>query len=111
MRMRTGLLISLLLLGAAPPAEKVNVLFIAVDDLNDWVGVLRGHPQARTPNIDRLAARGVVFTRAYCAAPVCNPSRTALMTGARPWTSGVYSNNQPWRPVLKDAVTRRAVSR
>jgi arylsulfatase A-like enzyme len=97
--------LTLMLIGAAPAAEKVNVLFIAVDDLNDWIGPLKGHPQTRTPNLDRLAARGVVFTRAYCAAPVCNPSRTALMTGVRPWTSGVYSNDQPWRPALKDAVT------
>jgi arylsulfatase A-like enzyme len=95
----------LLLLGAAAPAEKPNVLFIPVDDLNDWIGPLKGHPQARTPHIDRLAARGVVFSRAYCAAPACNPSRTALMTGVRPWTSGVYHNDQPWRPVMKDAVT------
>ena len=70
-----------------------NVLFIAVDDLNDWVGCLGGHPQAKTPNIDALAARGVNFTRAYCASPVCNPSRTALMVGLRSSTSGVYNNN------------------
>jgi arylsulfatase A-like enzyme len=68
------------------------VLFIAVDDLNDWVGCLGGHPQAKTPNIDALAARGVNFTRAYCASPVCNPSRTALMLGLRSSTTGVYSN-------------------
>lgn len=70
-----------------------NVLFIAVDDLNDWIGCLGGHPQARTPNIDALAARGVNFAKAYCASPVCNPSRTALMSGLRSSTSGVYSNN------------------
>ena len=69
-----------------------NVLFIAVDDLNDWVGCLGGHPQAKTPNMDALAARGVNFTRAYCASPVCNPSRTALMTGLRSSTTGVYGN-------------------
>jgi len=63
-----------------------NVLFIAVDDLNDWVGCLGGHPQAKTPNIDRLAAKGVLFERACCAAPLCNPSRTAIMTGLRPGT-------------------------
>ena len=92
--------------GAAPPA-KPNVLFIAIDDLNDWVGCLGGNKQSQTPNIDRLAARGVLFTKAYCAAPVCNPSRAALMTGIRPSTSGVYENRQPMRlaPVLKDAVT------
>ena len=53
----------------AAAAEKPNVLFIAVDDLNDWIGVLGGHPDTRTPNIDRLAARGMLFTRAYTAAP------------------------------------------
>ncbi len=94
-----------LLLSAPQAVERPNVLFIAVDDLNDWVGCLGGHPDVKTPNVDRLAARGVLFTRAYCAAPACNPSRTALLTGVRPSTSGVYHNSQPWRPVLKDAVT------
>lgn len=66
-----------------------------------------GHPQTKTPNMDRLAAQGVLFTNAHCAAPLCNPSRAALMTGIRPTTSGVYDNNQPFRlsPVVKDAVT------
>ena len=88
-------------------SKPLNVLFIAVDDLNDWVGCLAGHPQTRTPNLDRLASRGVLFTNAYCAAPACNPSRAALMTGIRPASSGVYHNSQPWRssPVLKNAVT------
>lgn len=85
--------------------SKPNVLFIAADDLNDWTGFLGGHPQARTPNLDRLAARGITFTRAYCSAPACNPSRASLLTGVRPASSGVYHNNQPWRPVLADAVT------
>ncbi|HYE20784.1 MAG TPA: sulfatase [Tepidisphaeraceae bacterium] len=84
---------------AAPPA-KPNVLFIAVDDLRDWVGYLKQNPQTKTPNIDRLAARGVAFTRSYCAAPVCNPSRAALMSGLRPSTSGVYDNNNDWRTVI-----------
>ena len=52
-------------------AAKPNVLFIAIDDLNDWIGALGGHPQAHTPHLDRLAKRGVLFTRAYCAAPSC----------------------------------------
>ena len=84
---------------------KPNVLFIAVDDLNDWIGGIGGHPNVHTPNLDRLAARGVLFERAYCAAPVCNPSRTALLTGLRPSTTGVYGNSQPWRPALPDVVT------
>lgn len=84
-----------------------NVLFIAIDDLNDWIGCMGGHPDVKTPNLDRLADRGMLFTRAYCAAPVCNPSRAALMTGIRPSTSGVYTNKSYWRgsPVLKEAVT------
>jgi iduronate 2-sulfatase len=77
----------------ADDTKKPNVLFIAVDDLNDWVGCLGGHPQAKTPNIDALAARGVNFAHAYCASPVCNPSRSALMSGLRSSTSGVYSND------------------
>lgn len=85
--------------------NRPNVLFIAVDDLNDWTGCLGGHPQAYTPNLDSLAARGVLFTRAYCAAPACNPSRVALMTGIAPYRSGIYHNPMPWRPVLPDAVT------
>lgn len=84
-----------------------NVLFMAIDDLNDWTGSLGGHPDTVTPHLDRLAQRGVLFTNAHCAAPACNPSRAALMTGIRPSTSGVYFNAQPWRksPVLKDAAT------
>jgi arylsulfatase A-like enzyme len=87
--------------------EKPNVLFICVDDLNDWIGCLGGHPDTKTPNIDLLAERGVLFTNAHCAAPACNPSRAALMTGIRPSTSGIYGNHEAWRksPVLKEAVT------
>ncbi len=92
-------------LGAARKPDRPNVLFIAVDDLNDWIGCLGGHPQTRSPNIDRLAKRGVLFPNAQCAAPACNPSRAALLTGIRPSTSGVYLNPQPWRPVMPDALT------
>lgn len=76
----------------APAPGRPNVLFIAVDDLNHWVTHLGRNPQAATPNIDRLAARGVTFTHAYCAAPACKPSRTSLMSGLRPWTTGCYYN-------------------
>lgn len=89
----------------AARAKGPNVLFIGVDDLNDWIGPLAGHPQTQTPNLDKLAARGVTFTRAYCQAPSCNPSRTSLMTGIRPSTSGVYGNTHVWRKALPDAVT------
>ena len=84
-------------------AVQPNVLFISVDDLNDWVGCLEGHPQALTPNLDRLAASGVLFTNAHCPAPACNPSRTAVMTGIAPNQSGLYDNRQKMREVLPGA--------
>ncbi len=67
-----------------------NVLFIAIDDLNDWVGFLGGHPQIKTPNMDRLAQRGVAFTNAHCAAPLCCPSRAAVFSGQQPFTTGIF---------------------
>ena len=79
--------------GAAGPPPP-NVLFIAVDDLNDWIGPLRGHPQVKTPNLDRLAQRGVTFTNAHCAAPLCNPSRAAVFSGHQPFTTGVLANDE-----------------
>jgi len=79
----------------APP----DVLFISIDDLNDWVGVLGGHPQAITPNIDALAARGMLFTNAHAPSALCNPSRTAIFTGLAPSTTGVYGNAPDWRTV------------
>ena len=86
---------------------KPNVLFIAVDDLNDWVGKLGGHPQARTPNMDLLSSRGLLFTKAYCSAPSCNASRSSVLTGMRPSTTGIYINSHDWRQasILKNAVT------
>src|SRR6202012_4203856 len=90
---------------AAAEPRKPNVLFIAVDDLNHWVGYLGRNTQTITPNIDRLAARGLRFTRSYAAAPVCNPSRAALMSGLRPYTTGVYSNNDDWRTVIPEEIT------
>jgi arylsulfatase A-like enzyme len=86
-------------------ADRYNVLFMAIDDLNDWVGCLGGHPDTKTPNMDRLAARGMNFASAHSAAPVCNPSRASLMTGILPSTSGVYGNTDPWREHMPDAVT------
>ncbi len=90
---------------ATTTADRPNVLFIAVDDLNHWVGYLGRNPQTITPNIDKLAARGVRFTRSYCAAPVCNPSRAALLSGLRPATTGVYDNNNDWRPAISPEIT------
>jgi arylsulfatase A-like enzyme len=84
-----------------------NVLFIGIDDLNDWVSVLGGHPQVQTPNIDRLAARGTTFLNAHCNAPLCNPSRTSLMLGLRPSSTGIYGLAPRFRVVapLEDRVT------
>lgn len=104
LRLLTHMLALVSLLGASVVAEpsttKPNVLMIAIDDLNDWIGCLGGHPQTITPNLDRLAASGVLFTNAHCAAPACNPSRTAIFTGRSPHRSGLYDNRQPMREVL-----------
>ncbi len=79
-------------LGDGSDRKRPNVLFLSIDDLNDWVGALGGHPQAKTPNLDRLIARSVSFTNAHCAAPVCSASRHALLSGLRPSTTGWYGN-------------------
>ena len=84
-------------------SEQPNVLFIAVDDLNNWVGFLKNHPGVKTPHMDRLAQRGVVFTNAYCSAPGCNSSRSSVITGLRPSSTGIYANGHDWR---KMATTR-----
>jgi arylsulfatase A-like enzyme len=80
---------------AADRSEHPNVVFIAIDDQNDWIGPLGGHPQARTPHLDRLAQRGTTFLNAHCQAPLCNPSRTSLMLSLRPTTTGIYGL-VPW---------------
>ena len=72
-----------------------NVLLIAVDDLNDWIGSMGGHPDTRTPNIDRLASRGVLFTNAHSQGTMCNPSRISIMWGKRPSSTGFYENHFP----------------
>ncbi len=72
--------------------EKPNVLFIIMDDMCDWVNFLGGHEQVITPNLDRLADRGIVFSNAYTAVPLSNPSRAALLTGIQPYVSGIYNN-------------------
>lgn len=72
-----------------------NIVMIAIDDLNDWVEPLGGHPQVKTPAMARLAKRGLTFTNAHCQAPLCNPSRTSIMTGRRPTSTGVYGLS-PW---------------
>ncbi len=90
---------------AARQTGRRNVLLLSVDDMNDWVGCLGGYPGVKTPNIDRLASRGALFRDAHCSSPLCNPSRTAMLTGKRPSTTGVYGNNHPFRPAHPDLVT------
>jgi arylsulfatase A-like enzyme len=94
--------------------KKQNILFIAVDDMNDWIGPLSNHlPKAKTSNLDRLAKKGVTFTNAMCASPACHPSRLSVMTGVAPARSGIISNvfssegKPTWRKneVLRDVVT------
>lgn len=87
--------------------QKPNVLFISVDDLNDWIGVLGGHSQAITPNFDRLFAQSTYFTNAHCNAPVCGASRNSIMSGLRPSTTGWYTGagrmpGDSYKKVLKE---------
>lgn len=86
---------------------KPNFLFIAIDDLNDWVGCLGGHPQAKTPHMDALAKRGTLFVNAHIQSPLCNPSRSSMLTGLRPSTTGIYGLAPGIRDVeaLKNHVT------
>jgi len=113
MRFSTPLLLFVLGLCVLSAGEKKpNILFIAVDDLNDYISPLDNHPGISTPNFERLAKRSVTFTNAHCAAPACHPSRVAVMTGVHPTVSGIYRNlfgahGPRWRhesPVLEDAV-------
>lgn len=92
---------------ASAPDPRPNVLFIAVDDLNDWVGCLGGHPQARTPNLDRLAGEGVLFENAHCQAPICTPSRASILSGRLPSTTGLYFLTPQYREAetLRDTVS------
>lgn len=72
--------------------EMPNVLFIAIDDLNDWTGAMNGHPQAITPNLDGLCREGLLFTNAHCSQAVCIASRNSLLSGLHPSTTGWYSS-------------------
>ncbi|MFC1764937.1 sulfatase [Planctomycetota bacterium] len=88
--------------GAADRNKRPNVLFIAMDDMNDWVGCLGGHPQAKTPHIDALAKQGILFTNAHCAAPLCNPSRAAVFSGRQPFNTGIYNNGSSLKDVRSE---------
>lgn len=102
-----GVLTVIPLLTHADEVTRPNVLFIAIDDLNDWVGSLGGHKQADTPHLDRLASMGVNFTNAHCQAPICMPSRASLLTGTYPHKNGVYMIEQDYNeaPALKGLTT------
>lgn len=89
----------------ATAAEKPNVLFLVVDDLNDWNSLLDPSSPLRCPNLERLASRGTSFTNAYCISPACNPSRAATLTGLRPSTTGVYGNKSDWRLAVPNRKT------
>ncbi|GAB5560498.1 MAG: sulfatase [Synoicihabitans sp.] len=86
-----------MLSAVAAQETRPNVLFIAIDDLNACLESMNGETTIATPNINRLAQQGTLFTNAHCAAPACNPSRVAVMTGLAPATSGLYLNQQDWR--------------
>ena len=78
------------------PPPKQNILFLSIEDLNDWIEPLGGHPDTITPNLQRLADRAALFTNAYTPAPACSPARTAALFGKYPWQTGVYANEQKW---------------
>jgi arylsulfatase A-like enzyme len=103
----------ILLLNNCLSAQKTqpNILFIAIDDMNDWIGPLGGLEISKTPNLDRLASQGIVFENAHCAAPACSPSRLSIMTGVQPSKSGNMQNQwydgPKWReePIFKNIET------
>jgi len=89
----------------APDDARPNVLFIAIDDMNDWAGFLNTHPQVRTPHMDTLATQGVSFTNAHVPAPICGPSRTAILSGLWPTSNGIYTNSANYRRQMSHLVS------
>ena len=96
MSVKAAMILLILAMVSCTNKPPPNVLLISVDDLNNWIEPLGGHPQALTPSLSKFAEEAMVFTQAYCASPSCNPSRTALMTGKNPWVTGLYNNPQIW---------------
>ncbi len=109
MKIRTIIaLVSTLVLSFHPPSVAAtggspNLLLIVIDDLNDWVGCMGGHPQAKTPNIDALAARASLFTNAHCQAPICGPSRASFLSGRYPHETGLYDQPRGKENMDKDS--------
>lgn len=89
-----------------PSSGTTNVLMICVDDLNDWVQPLGGHPQAQTPAIQRLAESGLNFRNAHCQSPLCNSSRTSVMLSLRPATTGIHGLSPWFRTLPKYRTTK-----
>ncbi len=89
----------------AAEKKQPNILFIAIDDQNDWIGHMGGHPLSKTPHLDKLAARGTTFLNAHCQSPICNPSRASLLFGRRPTSTGIYGLSPAPRqlPLLQNA--------
>lgn len=110
-RFSTGLLGAILVCSIWSPVatnaaeQRPNILFISLDDLNDWIEPMGGHPQSKTPRLAAFAEEAVTFRNAYCASPSCNPSRVAMMTGKNPNVTGVYDNPQIWRHILPNETT------
>jgi arylsulfatase A-like enzyme len=109
-------IVSLLMAAALVPAiafaqaasssdARTNVLFIAIDDMNDWAGFLDTHPQVQTPHMDTLAEQGVSFTNAHVPAPICGPSRTAILSGLWPASNGIYTNAINYRRQMPHLVS------
>ena len=94
-----SMILMAVLAASAIAAEKPNVLFLVSDDLNNYLGCY-GDPHAKTPNIDKLAARGVRFERAYCTFPLCGPSRNSMLTGLYPNSTGILGNSQIFRQTI-----------
>lgn len=86
-------------------SERPNILLFYVDDLNDWISLLDPDSPIKTPNLQRLADQGMLFRKAYCASPACNPSRAATLTGLRPTTTGAYGNKSDWRKAVGNRST------
>jgi iduronate 2-sulfatase len=114
---KTFYLLFLILISCTQAAQNVdtrqskrpNILMICIDDLNTWLGCMDGHPNVKTPNIDKLAARGTLFMNAHCQAPLCGPSRASIMTGLRPSSTGIYGqirddDIRKDNPVTKDII-------